>query len=331
MKFVMSLLVVVIHCFIIEDFTNVSNEYVGNGVSTIIRQAVPFFFAASAFLLFRKLKLENVDGVMNEKGVYGRMTLYLKHILRMYIIWYALFTLLQLFQNDSVGISVTLRERGYNFLFWGGGHLWYLWAMLIVMPVIVFFTTKFECILNSKRTIFFVIAGVIGMVLFRFYSHYGSVSNPLWWQKPLVYGWQGHVFNVFGVCDALMYLSVGVFFALTECWKQWNKRILICVIVLSFVYSHFDNGESSLGCIPICFAIMALTLSWKVQGNASIYKFLRNMSTFIYLVHPICIGWGSCSTDNPFLMTGYSVLFSIIVSFTFVIVSNRVRVLKYLV
>lgn len=169
------------------------------------------------------------------------------------------------------------------------------------------------------------------MCFFRFYSHYGSVMEPTWWQVPLVWGWQGHVFNVFGVCYALMYLSVGIFFALTDGWKRWNKFVLVVLFILGFIYSHFDNGAASLGTIPMNIAIMSLVLRCDLGGNAYLYKYIRNMSTFIYLVHPICIKLAHELCVNPFGMVGYSILFCIIGSSIFVVLCNRIKFLKLFV
>lgn len=128
-KFVMSIFVVVIHCFIINDVTGATNVYIGNGLNTMLTQAVPFFFATSAFLLFGKMK--DCKEEFSDK-----VRKYLAHIVRMYVVWFFIFTITAVVGMDGADIGDYLVDRSYAMFFWGGGHLWYLWAMLLVLPII---------------------------------------------------------------------------------------------------------------------------------------------------------------------------------------------------
>ena len=66
--------------------------------------------------------------------------------------------------------------------------------------------------IKIKPTAIFII-GIIAYIFFRVYSHYGSVDNPQGICRLFAYIWEHHLFNVFGICNGLCYLSMGLLFA----------------------------------------------------------------------------------------------------------------------
>lgn len=182
-KMVMAVLVVTIHCYVAES---VDNALGWRLFSAVLGTAVPFFYVTSAFLLFRHAKTDGRGRLIDDADFKARRKKYLKHILTLFVVWYALY----------LTVKPDLLAQGawavvHDLLFCGGWHLWYLWGLLWVIPLMNRLLTK----VNGGGNI---LLGFGLMCVFRLYSHYGSVSEPTWWQEPLVWSWTNNPFNVRG-------------------------------------------------------------------------------------------------------------------------------------
>lgn len=67
----------------------------------------------------------------------------MSRLLVLYCLWYVI-----LYTSDWVSLRVagcvSWQDKLYNLLFGGGAHLWYIWSMLYVMPVL-FALRKWKC------------------------------------------------------------------------------------------------------------------------------------------------------------------------------------------
>lgn len=119
MKFVMALFVVTIHTSLYET---IQDSLFKDIVAVCLYSAVPFFFMVSAFF---------VVGSMNKEQVYK----YWRRILCLYFIW----SLLNLFLTKILlqeSILSGIGSFSYRFVFCGYDHLWYLWGLLLVIPLL---------------------------------------------------------------------------------------------------------------------------------------------------------------------------------------------------
>lgn len=265
-KFIMALFVVTIHCNIINS---IDNEFFNRICTSIIYSAVPFFYVTSAYLLFRHINLK--------RDFKNKFKKYYIHIAKMYIFWFVLYNLNKvnhILTNEN--ITETLTNVVNNFFFLGNGHLWYLWGLLLILPLI------YKLFLSINSSII-VIIGFGLTCMFRLYSHYGSVEYPVWWQEPLVYMWQGHFFNVFGVCYAFAYIAIGLFMATTKKWKNLSTNNLLIILAIGFTYCCIDTDAVSIGYQPVAFAIVALCLKWQIASKSLYFDYCRNISTYIYI------------------------------------------------
>lgn len=78
MKFVMAVVVIAIHIRPEVSFSNHSVKIIFEGIYSL---AVPFFFMASGFLLFRKARIP-----LEDVGK-ARILSYLKRMLKLYVVW----------------------------------------------------------------------------------------------------------------------------------------------------------------------------------------------------------------------------------------------------
>lgn len=112
-------------------------------------------------------------------------------------------------------------------------------------------------------------------------------------------------------CYAFAYISVGLFMATTEKWRNLSVSQLWAIFIIGFIYCYIDTSSVSIGNQPIAFAIVALCMKWNINSKSLFFSYCRNMSTYIYLVHIFGIQWASKIGNNSIEIWIYSLLISI--------------------
>jgi hypothetical protein len=311
MKFVMALFVVTIHCNIVNEIQINCLKLI---CTSIIYTAVPFFYVTSSYLLFRHIQY-NQNQIINQEVFKSKLNKYWHHIAKMYVLWFIIYHI-----KDIKGLFIHPFESSIsiinNFLFWGCGHLWYLWGLLLVLPIIY-------ATLRYIKPLALVIIGFGLMCVFRLYSHFGSVDNPTWWQIPLVYMWQGHVFNVFGICYAWAYISVGLLMVTTETWKKLPKKYLFLLLIGGLFICSIDTKSVSIGYQPVAFALIALCLRWNIKSESFFLTHCRDVSTYIYLIHALIISISCIITNTPITKWILSLTISSIIALLISIIKQK--------
>lgn len=270
-KFILSLLVVTIHCYIVQT---IPNPLIKEVLKMVQHTSVPLFFCLTSFFVFSKLRKDYEAGNM----VQGK-TIIMKSCRRlmvMYLIWCGIYNII-VFPVDGI---VPLLQ---NILFHGSAHLWYLWSCILCIPVI-YWLLRFR---GKPRMVMF--AGLCAVLFFRVYSHYGSIENPSGISAVFAYVWKNNLFNVFGICNGFCYLAMGMLVALKN--PMTNKKLLTLLFVIGVLISIPDHNRAlGIGKIPIVYVLFCMLINNynKYRGGG---KFVRQMSTVIYLAHPIVINW----------------------------------------
>lgn len=316
MKFIMALFVVTIHCYIINE---IQIDWLKRICTSIIYSAVPFFYVTSSYLLFRHIQY-NGNQIINQSIFKSKLNKYWHHIAKMYILWFVIYHIM-----DIKGLFVhpleSLTNMVNSFFCWGCGHLWYLWGLLLILPVI------YKALQHIKPSLL-VIIGFGLICVFRLYSHFGSVENPTWWQSPLVYMWQGHIFNVFGICYAWAFISVGILMATTDKWQQLPNKYLYIILISSLTICCIDTGSVSIGYQPVAFALVALCLRWNINSESFFLTHCRDVSTYIYLLHILIISLSSTITDTPIIKWILTLIISSIIALIISIIKKKQRIKK---
>lgn len=313
-KFLMSIFVVTIHCSIVN---HIDVDILNRIATAIIFTAVPFFYTISAYLLFRNLKSDNNGNIIYQAEFKTKKKKYLLHILRMYVLWFAIYNYQNLYNvvvNQDIDLLIKITK---NFFLWGNGHLWYLWGLVIIIPVLS------KLISLKIKPIYLVIIGFGLTCMFRLYSHYGSVEDPSWWQKPLVYMWKGHIVNIFGLCYSFAYMAVGIYMALEDRWKYIPSRYLWIILISGLLYSCIDTGGVSIGYQPVAFSIAALCFKWNIKRDSVFIRYSRDLSTYIYLVHGFGIAWAYKCCNVPLYGWILSICFSFIMALIIIGVKKK--------
>lgn len=119
-KFVMALCVVTIHTFIVDCM---ESSLLQDSLYSLIRSAVPFFFITSAYFVMQR---NEKDGILK----------YWKRIFQLYISWSLITFISVSLLNHSLCIE-NVQTCIYQILFNGYSVLWYLWGILIALPLLI--------------------------------------------------------------------------------------------------------------------------------------------------------------------------------------------------
>ena len=119
MKFIMSLCVVTIHTYVMDTL---EPSWGTDLLHALVRSAVPFFFMTSAYFVVGNWSA-------SREKQYG------KRILWLYIVW----SLINYCSCNMLQGSLSwesLSQTCYSFVFNGYSVLWYLWGLLLAMPIV---------------------------------------------------------------------------------------------------------------------------------------------------------------------------------------------------
>ncbi len=265
MKFMMALCVVTIHTYIVDSMEPSIFQDI---LYSIIRSAVPFFFITSAYFVMQR---NEKDGILK----------YWKRIFQLYLSWSVINYILVSLINRNLCVE-NVQTCIYQILFNGYSVLWYLWGILIALPLFIKLRDG-----GAKPWCFLVIA-VLAYLFNRAYTHYGSMENPGTIWSWAVYLYQGNYFGITNLCFAITYFSIGSFFSMYK-YRQYTV-ISVALIILGSIMMHFETHKDvALGVPVIAFGLFPLIKEWQLNLSRVSFKWLRKMSTLIYFIHIIII------------------------------------------
>lgn len=265
MKFVMALCVVTIHTYIVDSMEPSIFQDI---LYSIIRSAVPFFFITSAFFVMQR---KEKDGIIK----------YWKRIFQLYLSWSVINFISVSLINRNLCVE-NVQTCIYQILFNGYSVLWYLWGILIALPLLI----KLRDV--GAKPLYFLVIAVLAYLFNRAYTHYGSMENPnkIWLWSAYLY--KGKYFGITNLCLAITYLSIGSFFSMYK-FRQY-KVISVALIILGSIMMHFETHKDvALGVPVIAFGLFPLIKDWHLDFSRISFKWLRKESTLIYFIHIIII------------------------------------------
>lgn len=331
-KFISALLVVGIHTGPFLDINKEANFIL---IQIIARLAVPLFFVASGFLLFRKLDLTRE---WNDYDNIQKIKQYLKRLVKLYIIWsilYLPFNYLLLKGGDGLQAASILRYIR-DFFFTGSYyHLWFLPALLLAVPLSYLLIAR----LGYK------VALVIGCILYLL-GMAGNVYPTLLEQIPAVKSVLSVYLSIFsttrnGLFFGVIFVCIGAFFAKRRIYLR-NYVIgigLLLSLFLLFVecYSLRAHGfmkdltSMYLMLIP-CVSLLFLLLLRIHIKDSPVYRTMRILSLLIYVSHLMFVNiilW-AFPQMNSLAVYLITVLSSVVISYLLCLVSKKIPILKHL-
>lgn len=282
MKWICSLLVVVIHTTPLKPYSYIADVVSAQGICRI---AVPFFFSASGFFLFSKMRLcmaENINIVKK----------YCSRLMRIYCIWSIIYLPLQI-KVGNIALDqqfIWLYRYMQKFLMEASiYHLWYLLATVYAVPIVCCAYTYVRK--GGIAPAIFLVALLWSVRCLQYtYNWLGWFSRPLRWLQTNC----DVVTNVLFCAVPLMIIGVFAIQGHGMCSHiKWRKRTIlmsICYIVeLMVAYNlskdkvHFEYLLSTplLTYNLLCYL---LTAEFSLKDNR-FSEFFKNSSLWIYCTH----------------------------------------------
>lgn len=288
-KFICAILIVAIHVapFGPSDKYFLHNYFIQNYLARI---AVPFFFIASGYFLYRKTTLEDFKIEPTKK--------YAFKLFKLYLIWSIIylpssFAEILRYEGDIFrGIIIYIR----NFIFVGSYYqLWFLNAT--IFAVILISLLLYKGISPIKILIaayIFYLIGLLDQSLFGFLLLLRSAEPPVAYLWNLLEIIQKVIVTTRnGLFEGFLFVGIGMFFAfykikIKKKWALmgfWIFMILMFFEVCFLAFIQFSNQhDMNFFLVPTSFFMFAYILNCKLP-DSKIYKNLRVLSSLIFYIH----------------------------------------------
>lgn len=287
MKFILSLFIVTIHTGPFLDISYDLNYLVTQGLGRI---GVPFFFAASGFLLYRKIPAGRIDTV--------RIKRYLWNILRLYLVWTAIYLpviFVTGFLHNPKGIlHATLSFLRTMVMSGSYLQLWFLQALLVAAVMITWILWRRW----SWRKIFFV-TGALHLILLIGLGGYYPYFREIFPDGGIMWSFWHGLKYIFvtprnGICFGALYFAIGVYCAQREkhlSLKYIRSRLgtfgalyMLEVFGGSFLGIN-GKAETYIFLIPVTYYLFLYAKTMRLPDSPW-WLYLRKQSMFIFYIHP---------------------------------------------
>lgn len=275
-KFIMAIFVVAIHT---HPYTCIENTNLSFLVSKLISLAVPFFFVASGFFLWRKI----------DNAIYADKLQILKRwilrLVKLYVIWTFIYLPFTIYGYVVDGLSPlkALLVFVRNFLFVGENMyswpLWYLLAM-ITAGVIMYFMVYWRFKKNYIYA-FALLALMLGIII----DNAKGTSDLI-----LLYFKLFHTTRN-GLFVGLPYLIIGAIIALNGTITK--RSVLIPLLIIGFLLHCCGIVIASY---IVAYLLFSLVVCLKIDGNPELFVYFRLSSTVIYFSHMLFVA--ACTILN---------------------------------
>lgn len=340
-KFVMAIFIVTIHAHPLSDISYNWNYALTQGIARI---GVPFFFVTSAFLLFRKMKLNCLDK--------GRIKRYLWHIFRLYVVWTVIYLPIIVYtgiikgkHGMLMGVFATIRNTIMS-----GSYLqlWFLQA-LIVSAIIIVALLHFH--VSVKRI--FLLTGSLYCIALLGEAYY-SVFDFFFPQGSAMYTFWHYLAKIFvtprdGICFGALYFFMGAYLSsvkakLSMRHIKWGMLIFFILLMVEVMQGSFIGltraSDVYIFLVPLTYYVFLYAKNMSLK-NSPIWLYLRKQSMYIFYIHPWFLfilnaffGKGKHSLVNIGSMTIFLMTVALSIVFGHIIIKlsekERFAFLKYL-
>lgn len=296
-KIAAAILVIAIHTGPLTTYSPYG-DYLLTGIAA--RLAVPFFFVASGYFLFRKLKGEKA----HDSIVFKQFMSKIGQLYGLSIVLYLPLNIYSGYFSESLTPFTILKDLVFDGTFY---HLWYLPALMLGTAVV--FYVYGHC---SFRTLFALTASmyIIGLLGD---SYFGWAR-----QIPALHALYGWLFQWFdytrnGLLFAPLYMALGAWTARRNPapkrlkagigWLLASLCLLFAEGILLRAYGVPRHDSMYVFLVPAVYVLFLLLLG-RPGGDD---KNLRRISTWMYIVHPIAIvlvrGAGKAAGIGPVVVS----------------------------
>lgn len=271
-RFVASLMIVAIHVYPFESF-NSDLDFVLTRV--LFRIAVPFFLMITGFYVLPK--------AFKDKKV---LLIYTKKILILYFLSILLYLPINFYNGafSSFHFWEFLKAIFFTGTFY---HLWYFPALILGLWITYFFIKLFH-----QKT--FLVVFLLYLVGLFGDSYFGCVSNI-----PILFHFYDFIFRISdytrnGLFYVPIFLYLGYIFSFKQSSLSFRNQLIF--FFLSYLLMGMEGSLLYMGnlskhtsmylfLLPTTYFLFSLFQCFEQKS----YKNLRNLSTSIYVLHPLVI------------------------------------------
>ena len=312
-RFIATLMVVAIHIYPLSSFSE-DVDYIFTRV--LFRIAVPLFLMITGYYILSKS--------LDEKNILKNYTF---KIAKLYLICILIFLPINIYNGyfKSFSIIPIIKDIFLNGTFY---HLWYFPSLLLGLWIVYFMLRK----LNIKTTgiilILLYIVGMLGDNYFGLIKDIGIFNN--------IYKFVFYIFDY--TRNGLFYTPIFIYIGYLISNKRYaisNKKSIVLIIInFSFliiegVLLYFNktprHSSMYISLIPLSFLMFNLIVNISYNSN----KELRNISSWIYILHPlfiIIIHYISNKVHSNFLNNSLiNYILTLILTLVFILIIKKVK------
>lgn len=280
-KFIFSIFVVAIH---VHPFSGCTNEWILRVNTYLFSLAVPFFFAMSGFLLFRK----TVDEKLTSEAVCKRIRVYLFRFVQLYLIWNLIYLPISIYWYVINDMSFLKSLVFYikDFLFLGEHYFsWPFWYLLAVIYGMTFLYFLIKCHTPSWLIVFWGILCYRGSDILTYYIQNKESLSGF---PRVIINFASHTFVTGRIFSGILFLVIGMVVARSS----WIHRITPFIrwglfLVSLMIYMLYPTEPISVIGRPLIVlfgisAFMGISFS-----DRPIYSVFRKASMVFYFTHMI--------------------------------------------
>lgn len=272
-KIICAILIIAIHTY---PFLSINESLDFIFAHVICRIGVPFFLMVTGLFILPKA-LENRENLIK----------YTLKIVKIYAICTLLYLPINIYANkfNGIGILGVLKKIFITGTFY---HLWYFPALILGIWITYFLVKHLKITIALSICIILYIIGLFGD------SYYGVVENI-----NIFKGFYNTIFNIFkytrnGLFYVPVFLILGYKMKYLKLNLSKNINIVLCFISVILmmcegIILHSFNLQKWDSMYIMLIPTMIFIFNFIIQCNNENNKKLRNVSTTIYIMHPIFI------------------------------------------
>lgn len=312
-RFIATLMVVAIHIYPLSSFSE-NVDYMFTRV--LFRIAVPLFLMITGYYILPKS--------LDEKNIIKNYTL---KIAKLYLISMVIFLPINIYNGyfKQFDIILIIKDIFLNGTFY---HLWYFPSLLLGLWIVYLLLKKLNIKVTGLIVIILYFIGMLGD------NYFGIIKDI-----DVFYGLYSFIFNIFdytrnGLFYTPIFVYIGYVISIKSIDINNNKNIILIILSLTLLMVEgallYFNGiprHSSMYIflIPLSFLIFNLIVNSSNSSN----KNLRNISSWIYILHPLFIAVLHFISDrihfNLFDNSLVNYVLVLILTIVFILVIKKVK------
>ena len=288
LKILCAILVLMIH---IPLFGYSPSRKVLEGVNFVVqncfaRIAVPFFFVASGFFLYRKTSLDDFN--------IGYSIQYIKRIIRLYCIWSIIYIPVNIrdILNDEKGVAHATVIYLRNIVFSGSYmHLWFLPALVVAVMLtscLLYKGIRPKTIIVIAGLLYFI--GLFGVSWFGFIKPIEIYAPQLWKGLRIIKSIIATTRN--GLFEGFLFVAIGMSFSYKD--FKYDKGIAVIGIILSVIalitevftlqaFGFIRQYDFFLSLVPLVWFMFYFAINTSMPFKLD-YKRMRTVSSLIFYI-----------------------------------------------